>query len=641
MTSYALGAARLGPAERASALAAMAGSELEVLVVGGGVTGAGVALDAATRGLSTGLVEARDFASGTSSRSSKLIHGGLRYLEQLNFGLVREALTERALLMQRIAPHLIRPVSFMFPFTHYGWERAYVGTGVSLYDALGVARGQLRGLPLHRQLSRRHALRLAPALRRSALTGALLYWDAQVDDARYVIDLIRTAAGYGAHVASRTQVTGFLREGERVTGVRAIDLESGNELQVRAQQVVNATGVWTDEIQAMVGGRGSIDVRASKGVHLVVPRDRIHSSTGLILRTPVSVLFVIPWGRHWIIGTTDTEWALSKAHPAASRADIDYVLDQVNRVLAVPLTRDDVEGVYAGLRPLLAGESDETSKLSREHTVAHPVPGLVMIAGGKYTTYRIMARDAVDAVAHGLDGKVAPSCTDQIALAGADGYQALWNSRHALARTSGLHVARVEHLLRRYGSMAGELLDMIAADPSLARPLAGADDYLRVEAVYAVTHEGARHLDDVLTRRTHISIETWDRGLSAAEEVAALMAGPMKWRHRQVSRELENYRTSVAAERKSQEADTDTDADAIRLGAPDIVPVVMQDSAVAGGTPDGGGPQGQAATEPTSGRPGGPAGRSRSDATGGRRAEGAARRADGAPGRSRTAASGN
>ena len=556
----------------------MASTELQVLVVGGGVVGAGVALDAATRGLSVGLLEARDFASGTSSRSSKLIHGGLRYLEQYNFGLVREALTERALLMQRIAPHLIRPVSFLFPFSHYGWERAYVGTGVSIYDALGVARGQVRGLPLHRQLTRRHALRMAPALRKSALTGALQYWDAQVDDARYVVALIRTAAGYGAQVSSRTQVTGFLREGERVTGVHAVDLETGAALEIRAQQVVNATGVWTDEIQAMVGGRGSINVRASKGVHLVVPRDRIQSSTGIILRTPVSVLFVIPWGRHWIIGTTDTDWTLSKAHPAASRADIDYVLDQVNRVLAVPLTRDDVEGVYAGLRPLLAGESEPTSKLSREHVVAHPVPGLVMIAGGKYTTYRLMARDAVDAVAHGLDGKVAPSCTDQIPLAGADGFQALWNARQTIARSSGLHVARIEHLLHRYGALTRELLEMIAADPGLGKPLAGADDYLRVEAVYAVTHEGARHLDDVLARRTHISIEAWDRGLSSAQEVAELMACPMKWRSRQVTREVDHYRARTEAERKSQEADTDTDADAIRLGAPEIVPVVVHGS---------------------------------------------------------------
>ncbi|HET9896736.1 MAG TPA: glycerol-3-phosphate dehydrogenase/oxidase [Streptosporangiaceae bacterium] len=568
------GTSRLGPDERGCALTALAADEFQVLVVGGGVVGAGVALDAATRGLSVGLAEARDFGSGTSSRSSKLIHGGLRYLEQLDFSLVREALTERSLLLQRIAPHLIKPVSFLFPFSHFGWERAYVGTGVGLYDLLGVSRGQVRGLPVHRQLTRSSALRLAPALRKSALTGALLYWDAQVDDARYVVDLVRTASAYGAQIASRTQVTGFLREGERVTGVRAVDLESGAELQIRAQQVVNATGVWTDEIQAMVGGRGSINVRASKGVHLVVPRDRIQSRTGIILRTPFSVLFVIPWGRHWIIGTTDTDWSLSKAHPAASKTDIDYVLGQINRVLAVPLTHDDVEGVYAGLRPLLAGESESTSKLSREHVVAHPVPGLVMVAGGKYTTYRVMAKDAVDAVAHGLDGKVAPSCTDQVPLAGADGFQAMWNSRGALARSSGLHVARIEHLLRRYGTLIGELLALIEADPGLARPLAGADDYLRVEVVYAVTHEGARHLNDVLARRTHISIETWDRGLSAADEVAELMAGPMRWRSKQVARELESYRAEVQAERKSQEADSDTDADAIRLGAPEIVPVL-------------------------------------------------------------------
>jgi glycerol-3-phosphate dehydrogenase len=572
---------KLGPAERAAALTALAATEHQVLVVGGGVVGAGVALDAVSRGLTVGLVEARDFGSGTSSRSSKLIHGGLRYLEQLNVGLVREALGERSLLLQRLAPHLVRPVSFLFPFTHHGWERGYVGAGVTAYDMLGFSMGQTRGLPGHHQLTRRGALRLAPALKRSALTGGLVYWDAQVDDARYVMTLVRTAAGFGAHAASRTQVTGLLREGERVTGVRATDLETGNELEIRAQQVVNATGVWTDEIQEMVGGRGSINVRASKGVHLVVPRDRIHSTTGIILRTPVSVLFVIPWGRHWIIGTTDTDWSLDKAHPAASRNDIDYVLGQLNKILAVPLTRDDVEGVYAGLRPLLAGESESTSKLSREHTVAHPVPGLVLIAGGKYTTYRIMARDAVDAVAHGLDGKVAPSCTDSVPLAGADGYIALWNSRHALARSSGLHVARIEHLLQRYGSMISEVLGLIAGDAGLGKPLAGADDYLRAEVVYACSHEGARHLDDVLARRTHASIETWDRGLSAAEEAVSLMAGPLKWKSRQVARELENDRARVAAERASQEADTDQDADAIRLGAPDIVPVMHGDAVTA------------------------------------------------------------
>ncbi len=568
-------AAALGNSERAAALAALAAREQQVLVVGGGVVGAGVALDAATRGLSVGLLEARDFASGTSSRSSKLIHGGLRYLEQLNFALVREALSERALLLQRIAPHLVQPVSFLYPLTHRGgWERAYVGAGLRLYDTLGFSLGQVRGLPAHQQLTRHAALELAPALKRSAVHGAIRYWDAQVDDARFVINVLRTAASYGAMVASRTQVTGFLREGERVTGVRAVDLETGAELEIRAQQVVNATGVWTDDIQALVGGRGVINVRASKGVHLVVPRDRIHSGTGIIVRTLASVLFVIPWGRHWIIGTTDTDWSLDKAHPAASRSDIDYVLAQVNRVLRVPLTHDDVEGVYAGLRPLLSGESEETSKLSREHTVAHPVPGLVMIAGGKYTTYRLMARDAVDAVVHGLDGRVPRSCTDQVPLVGADGFPALWNSRYQVARVSGLHVARIEHLLHRYGTLIGEVLGLIEADPGLGRPLTGADDYLRAEIVYAASHEGARHLYDALARRTHITMETWDHGMTVAVEVARLMAGPLGWDARQTAREVEHYQAGIAAERASQEASDDQAADAIRMGAPDIVPLV-------------------------------------------------------------------
>ena len=564
--------ARLGGDQRSSALTALAAAEHQVVVVGGGVVGAGIALDAATRGLSVGLVEARDFASGTSSRSSKLIHGGLRYLEQLNFGLVREALIERSLLLRLIAPHLVRPVPFLFPLTHHVWERAYAAAGVGLYDTLAFSLGGPRGLPAHRHLTRRAALRLAPALRKSAFTGAVQYWDAQVDDARFVITLVRTAATYGAHVVPRTQVVGFLREGARVTGVRARDLETGAELDIRAQQVVNATGVWSDDIQALVGGRGMINVRASKGVHLVVPRDRIHASTGIITRTALSVLFIIPWGRHWIIGTTDTDWSLDKSHPTASRADIDYLLGQANRLLTVPLTHEDVEGVYAGLRPLLSGESDITSRLSREHTVAQAVPGLVMIAGGKYTTYRVMARDAVDAVAHGLDGKVPPSCTDAVPLVGADGYPALWNSRARLAAASGLHVARIEHLLRRFGSLAQEVLALIADRGDLGRPLSGADDYLRAEVVYACTHEAARHLDDVLARRTHISIETPDRGLSAAREAAELMAGPLRWDAGQVAREVDYYRMRIKAEWASQEAETDQDAVAIRLGVPEIVP---------------------------------------------------------------------
>lgn len=564
----------LSPKAREDALTALgSGRELDILVVGGGVVGAGCALDAVTRGLSVGLVEGRDWASGTSSRSSKLIHGGLRYLEMLDFRLVQEALRERGLLVQRLAPHLVKPVKFLYPLTHRGWERLYVGAGVLLYDTMGVTSGSSRGLPHHRHLTRHSALREVPALKADALIGAVQYWDAQVDDARHTMTITRTAAAYGAHVANRTRVTGFLRQGERVTGATLVDVESGRELEVHAKQVINATGVWTDDTQAMADTRGQFHVRASKGVHVLVPRDRVNSRSGLILRTEASVLFVIPWGRHWLIGTTDTPWDLDKQHPAASSRDIDYLLEHVNRVLATPLSRDDVEGVYAGLRPLLAGDAAETSKLSREHLVAHPVPGLVVIAGGKYTTYRVMAKDAVDEAVRTLDGAYpGPSVTHDVPLLGADGYQALRNRRHSLAKASGLHVARIAHLLSRYGSMIGEVLELIEHDPELAKPLPGADDYLRAEVVYAVTHEGARHLDDVLTRRTRASIESWDRGVEAAEIAARLMAGPLGWDEQQILDEIAHYGKRVEAERDAQRQPDDLTADAARLGAPDIVP---------------------------------------------------------------------
>jgi glycerol-3-phosphate dehydrogenase len=524
-----------------------------------------------TRGLSVGLVEARDWASGTSSRSSKLVHGGIRYLEQLDFRLVREALIERGLLLQRIAPHLVKPVRFLYPLTVPLVERAYIGAGMTLYDAFSWSGGRPPGVPHHRHLTRSQVLRAMPSLKRDAFVGGLTYWDAQVDDARYVASLARTASFYGANAASRVRVEGFLKVGERVVGVKAHDLETDEHFDIRARQVVNATGVWTDDTQAMVGERGQFKVRASKGVHLVVPRDRFQSKLGLLLRTEKSVLFVIPWGRHWLIGTTDTDWNLDKAHPAATAADIDYLLERVNQVLAVPLTRADVEGVYAGLRPLLAGESEETSKLSREHIVAHSVPGLVVVAGGKWTTYRIMAKDAIDEAVAALDGNSAASITDDLSLLGAEGYHAAWNRRNKIARTFGVHRVRIEHLLNRYGVLTDELLDLIRSRPELQEPLPGADDYIRAEVVYAASHEGALHLDDVLARRTRISIESWDRGVSAAPVAAQLMGETLGWDAARVELETNTYLKRVAAERASQEQPDDASADRIRLEAPDIV----------------------------------------------------------------------
>lgn len=561
---------KLGPAERAEALDALRTKELDILVIGGGIVGTGSALDATTRGLRVGLVEARDWAAGTSSRSSKLVHGGIRYLEQLDFRLVREALIERGLLLQRIAPHLVKPVRFLYPLTKPLFERFYIGSGMLLYDLFSYTGGRPPGVPHHRHLTKRQMLRAMPSLRSDAFIGGLTYYDAQVDDARYVANLARTASFYGAHVASRVRVEGFIKVGQRVVGVKAHDLETGEKFEIRARQVVNATGVWTDDTQAMVGERGQFKVRASKGVHLVVPRDRIHSKLGLLLRTEKSVLFVIPWDRHWLIGTTDTDWHLDKAHPAATAADIDYLLEHVNKVLAVPLTRDDVEGVFAGLRPLLAGESEETSKLSREHIVAHTVPGLVVVAGGKWTTYRIMAKDAVDEAVAALDGTISPSITEDIALLGAEGYHAAWNKRAKIARAFGVHRARIEHLLNRYGVLTDELLDLIRERPELQEPLPGADDYLGVEVVYAVTHEGALHLDDVLARRTRISIEAWDRGVSAAPVAAKLMAGELGWSAARTRTEVATYLQRVAAERESQVQPDDASAERVRLEAPDI-----------------------------------------------------------------------
>ncbi len=561
---------KLGPEERAAAIAKMKDKELDILVVGGGIVGTGAALDAVTRGLSTGLLEARDFGAGTSSRSSKLVHGGIRYLEQLDFRLVREALIERGLLLQRLAPHLVKPVRFLYPLNHRVWERLYIGAGMLLYDIFSWSGGRPPGVPHHRHLTKRQMLRAMPSLAGDAFVGGLTYYDAQVDDARYVASLARTASAYGAHVANRVKVEGFVKVGERVVGVKAHDLESGERFEIRAKQVVNATGVWTDETQAMVGERGQFKVRASKGIHLVVPRDRFQSTTGVILRTEKSVLFVIPWGRHWIIGTTDTDWHLDKAHPAATAADIDYVLGHVNKILSVPLTREDVEGVYAGLRPLLAGESEQTSKLSREHLVAHSVPGLVVIAGGKWTTYRVMAKDAIDSAVSALDGNIPKSTTQDIALVGAEGYQAAWNKRGKIARAFDVHRVRIEHLLNRYGVLTDELLDIIKDRPELQEPLPGADDYIKAEVVYAASHEGALHLDDVLARRTRISIEAWDRGVSAAPVAAELMAEVLGWDEERTKREVDTYLARVQAERDSQEQPDDESADRVRLAAPDI-----------------------------------------------------------------------
>jgi glycerol-3-phosphate dehydrogenase len=386
-----------------------------------------------------------------------------------------------------------------------------------------------------------------------------------VDDARLVVTLARTAASLGAAVVPSARVVGLLRRSREVTGARVRDLESHTEIEVSARTVIAATGVWSDDITAMLpDAQPGLRVRASKGVHLVVPRSAITGEAGLILRTPTSVLFALPWGGHWIIGTTDTDWSLDRAHPAASAHDIGYLLAQVNQVLLRPITAADIEGVYAGLRPLLAGEDDASSALSREHAVVEPMLGLFLVAGGKLTTYRVMAADVVDRAARRL-GVRRPSVTRQLPLLGADGYRAMWRDRWALAARCGVPVGALEHLLERYGSLTPEVLAVAGEAPGLAGPVAGAPEYLAAEIAYGARAEGALHLEDVLTRRTRISIETPHRGEESARHAAGLVGAELGWSAADVDREVAHYLARVAAERESQRMPDDRTADAARF----------------------------------------------------------------------------
>jgi glycerol-3-phosphate dehydrogenase len=546
--------------DRGALLGRLASERFDVLVIGGGITGAGAALDAASRGLRVALVETRDLASGTSSRSSKLIHGGLRYLEQFDFKLVYEALRERDLLVSKLAPHLVRPVSFLYPLYKKVVERPYVGAGLVLYDSMERTR---RPVPRHRHLSARSALKRAPALSPDRLAGGMVYYDAQVDDARYAMTVARTAAAHRAVVATRVSAVGLLRsaDGERVTGARVRDEETGRVFDVSAEAVVVCAGVWTDLVHQLAGVRAGYRVRMSKGVHIVVPRSAVNADTGMIVRTEKSVLFFIPWAEHWIVGTTDTDFAGDRAEPTATEADIEYILAAANRVLARPLTRADVIAVYAGLRPLVdpqvGNSSKPTTKLSREHVVDTPVPGLASIAGGKFTTYRLMARDVIDAAVADFGRPVPGSVTDQVPLLGADGLAAVQPAAGRLAEDYGISREAVEHLLGRYGTLATEVLDLIRADSALARPLVAGHPYLRAEVAYAVLHEDALHVEDVLVRRTRLFIESADSGVSVAAEVSAIMGRLLGWSRRRRAAETRRYLELVSAEHAAAAFDAD------------------------------------------------------------------------------------
>ena len=527
----------------------------DLVIIGGGSVGAGAALDAATRGLNVAVIEARDFAAGTSSRSSKMFHGGLRYLAMFDFALVAESLHERELSMSALAPHLVTPLRFLFPLTHPVWERVMMFCGFALYDLMGGAKT----VPFQKHLSRKGALRLAPGLKKDALVGGVRYFDTLVDDARHTMTVLRTAAHYGATVRNSTQVTGFEKDGDRVTGVHVQDSDTGDTTTIHADAFINATGVWTNEIQELADVDAKFTVHASKGVHIVIPKDRFEGDAAICFVTEKSVLFVIPWGNYWIVGTTDTDWDMDRADPAPTATDINYILDELNSRVSRQITHDDIVGVYSGLRPLLAGKSDTTTNLSRNHAVARVAPGLVSVAGGKYTTYRVIGKDAVDKAAEDIKIRVPESVTDHTPILGADGFQALKNSLPALAKRLGVSEKVADHLIHRYGSLVD---DVVAADPDGPKPIPGAPDYLEAEVRYGVTHEGALHLEDVLARRTRITMEYDHRGIDSAEAVADIIAPLLGWDDETKRAEIESFTSRMKGQLAAEKELTDAAANA-------------------------------------------------------------------------------
>jgi glycerol-3-phosphate dehydrogenase len=538
---------QLGPDQRETAISQLGTEQFDILVIGGGVNGVGAALDAAARGLKVALIEAQDIAAGTSSRSSKLIHGGLRYLEQYDFKLVREALHERELMVSTLCPHLVKPVGFLFPLTEKLKERTYVGAGLALYDAL---RGFQRALPWHKHLSQKQINEIAPSLRHDLVTGAIKYFDAQVDDARHTMAVARTAARHGAIIATRVSAESLIREGKKVVGVNGLDLETGKKIKIKAGATVMCAGVWSDQLHEKFELTPGYNVTMSKGAHIVVPGSAIKSDAGIIVKTPVSVLFLIPWADKWIVGTTDTPYEGDRTEPFATREDVQYILDQANRVLKPKLKAEEIIGVYAGLRPLVANKkSATTTKLSREHTVDRPVAGFVSIAGGKYTTYRVMAKDVIDRAVIELRRLTKESVTEKLPLVGADGYFALEQQKDRIAQESGLDVATVTHLLNRHGSLISEILEIIEDQPKLAAKLDSDLPYIKAEIVYAASHEGARSVDDVISRRTRLSFEATNHGLYLAEEVAALITPVLGWSAKERKESIADYAGLVEREK--------------------------------------------------------------------------------------------
>jgi glycerol-3-phosphate dehydrogenase len=582
--------------DRRESLRRLGEEHFDLLVIGGGITGCGVALEAAARGLHTALVEGKDFASGTSSKSSKMVHGGLRYLQQHDYLLVYESLHERQRLI-RNAPHLVHPLPFLIPLfgkdgvVVKGLARAY-SLALWLYDATGGVRIGKR----HRRISRSEALHHFPALRADRLVTGFLYWDAQADDARLTLAVARTAAAKGAVIANYAPVEEITEEGGRVNGARLAD-----GTQIRARKVVNAGGVWSQDVLHRTGphagGGGGISIRPAKGVHVAVRADRLPCDYASVLAVPGDrrSIFVVPWaadeappggagamtaGRYTYIGTTDTDYHGSLDDPRCTREDIDYLLRAVNAWTTAKLTPDDISGTWAGLRPLISDVSNaRTADLSRRHKVVVSPDGLVTVTGGKLTTYRKMAADTVDAAVSqrkGVPWRAAPSPTARLTLIGGDNGGTAPAGTETEAHQIGIDPETFVHLEGRHGSETPVVLDICREDPALAEPLVTGMLYIRAEAVYAARHEMVHTVEDMLARRTRAVILDREAAVAAAWPVARLLGGELGWDPVEQARQVDSFLAVVQSEREAEregeregefEAEFRADAEAGRLGA--------------------------------------------------------------------------
>jgi glycerol-3-phosphate dehydrogenase len=546
--------------ERSAALGDMAGEGVDILIIGGGITGAGVALDAAARGFKVGLVEKADFASGTSSKSTKLVHGGIRYLPQFDFGLVREALVERGLLT-RNAPFLVQPIGFVLPL--YKGAKKPLGTPISPPGGIGMSYVLLSGLMMydllagrlgvgrHRRLGTRRAVRMVPCLNQEGLIDAFIYYDAQTDDTRLTSTVIRTATQKGVKAANYAELTGFTQAGGRITSAQVRDVLSGELVDIKTGTVVNATGVFAGRIESMAGNDSHVHIEPAKGIHLTVPRSALKIGRDAVVLPETEdgrILFIVPWGPRVTIGTTDTPGG-DIDHPVADEADISYLLRHVNRYMSCHITEADVISAWAGYRPLVSSKKGSvgvaSSKLSRSHVVLDSPGGMVTVVGGKLTTYRRMAQDTLDHVERQLGRPVSPHLTQQLPLEGSHGWQQAAEQVQAQAATYGLRPDTVRHL-GSYGSSALTILHLLDEDRSLARRVVADLPYIMAEVVFACRYEMAIQLDDVLVRRLHVNFEDWDHGLVAAPGVANVMARELGWDAGQAADQVARYSELVS-----------------------------------------------------------------------------------------------